>query len=100
MQLVGTSQNTHFLHMPESHCHSLRMHCCSPQCEREIICLLFSDHDLLVPPRAAGVTRALSFCSHCNVATPQTWLHVGSFTCLNLVHYVVCTHKAPYFLCS
>ena len=49
----------------------------------------------LVPPRAAGVAGTLIFDYMVNFATLQPWLHVGSFTCRILIHYI--RTRDPYF---
>ena len=52
--------------------------------------------DLLVPPRAAGVTGTLIFVHIANFDTLQPWLHVGSFTCRILIYYAQGTRT---FMC-
>ena len=38
---------------------------------------------------------SIYLCSHCNFATLQPWLHVGSFTCRILIHCI--GTMDPYF---
>ena len=93
--LIGITGTTHTLWKT---IHDLLLLLFAPNVKGEWVDSNFQIIDLQVPPRAAGVAGTLILVHIANFATPQPWLHVGSFTCR--IFNSLYTHKGPVLLCA